>query len=134
MKKAILFFMILNLTGCAAVDAYFMTKFDSNEYGIINEIRTLSQYGKNTCDDQIKSTLIADNIYLKSIQFKNYAQYIPDNTKTLKLADSLVLVTEPLYKRYHSEDKVGEAYCKQKLSIIESSSETIEQVLGVKPR
>ena len=38
MKKLILIASMFLLTGCAAIDAYRMAKFDNNEYALINSL------------------------------------------------------------------------------------------------
>lgn len=134
MKKTILCIMIVSLSGCTMIDAYLMAKFDPNEYQLVNDIRSLSEIGIKYCQDQSVVTSTVDQIYLKSIEFKNYVEFIPHNEKTIALSNSLAEMAEPLYKRYHNPDPISVAYCKQKLSIIEKSSITIEQVLGDKPR
>ena len=134
MKALVLTAVMFTLTGCAAIDAYFMAKFDPNEYELVNDIRTISQLSIANCKDQTQSLQAVDQLYLKSVQFKNYVEFIPGNEKAIKLSTSLVEITEPMYKRYHEPKPVSEAYCKQKLSLLEKSTTTIEQVLGDKPR
>lgn len=134
MKKVLAIIILSMLSGCAAMDAYFMAKFDVNEYQLINDVRSLSEISAEFCSNQQQMVPIVDRIYLKSLEFKNYAEFIPENKVTMKLSESLMDLTEPLHKRYHGSEKISEAYCKQKMSILNKSATTIAQVIGSKPR
>lgn len=134
MKKLLAILILTLLSGCTAMDAYFMAKFDQNEYQLINDIRSLSQIGNEFCSNQQQMVPIVDRIYLKSIEFKNYAEFIPDNKATIKLSESLMDLTEPLHVRYHKTEKISEPYCKQKMEILKNAATTIAQTVGGKPR
>ena len=134
MKKVLAIIILSMLSGCAAMDAYFMAKFDQNEYQLINDVRSLSQIGSEFCSNQQQMVPIVDRIYLKSIEFKNYAEFIPENKATIKLSESLMDLTEPLHVRYHKTEKISEAYCKQKMDILSKAATTIAQTIGSKPR
>jgi len=134
MKKVLAIIILSMLSGCAAMDAYFMAKFDVNEYQLINDVRSLSEISAEFCSNQQQMVPIVDRIYLKSLEFKNYAEFIPENKSSIKLSESLMDLTEPLHKRYHGTEKISESYCKQKMSILNKSATTIAQVIGSKPR
>ena len=134
MKKNLAIFMITLLPSCAAYDAYFMAKFDQNEYQLINDIRSLAQISSEFCSNQQQMVPIVDRIYLKSIEFKNYAEFIPENKASIKLSESLIDLTEPLHVRYHKTEKISEAYCKQKMDILKNAATVIAQTIGSKPR
>ncbi len=40
MKKLLPLFFVVLLSGCTVFDAYFMAKYDTNEYFIVNDIKT----------------------------------------------------------------------------------------------
>lgn len=134
MKNLIASMLVLSLSGCAMVDAYFMAKFDSNEYLLVDEIRSVAQVNAQRCDNREYMNNVADNLYISTIKLKNYAEYIPNNEKTIPLTQSLLTEVEKLQKRYQNPDKISLAYCKSKLGIIESSAETVQEVIGSKPR
>ena len=134
MKNLLVGIFLLSLSGCAMVDAYFSAKFDSNEYLLVDDIRSVAQTGPQFCDDRDRMNFITDSMYLTATKFKNYTQYIPHNEKTIPLAESLYDEVYKLHTRYQNPDKIGKAYCKMKLNIIEKSAETVQEVLGSKPR
>jgi hypothetical protein len=103
----------------------WVASYDTNEYALVNKIRTIAQTTK-TCDE---STV--KNLYLTTVELKNFSQYLPRNRQNNDLnADLLRLVTE----LYDKEPPIGSAYCKAKLNIIEKSAERIQQVTGSKPK
>jgi cytochrome c peroxidase len=116
------------------VDAYFMAHFDPNEYLLVDEIRSVAEVSPKFCDDRDKMNSYVNHMFLTATKLKNYSKNIPDNDKTIILTDELYEEVYKLDKRYDNPDKVSKSYCKMKLSIIEKSSETIQQVMGSKPR
>ena len=134
MKNLIVGMLLLGLSGCSMFNAYFMAGFDSNEYLLVDDIRSTAQVSINRCDDRDQMNSIVNGMYLTATKFKNYAQYIPHNEKTIPLTESLYEEVYKLQTRYQSPEKIGKSYCKMKLSIIEKSAETIQEVLGSKPR
>ena len=134
MKKLLAIIILSMLSGCAAMDAYFMAKFDQNEYQLINDIRSLAQISSEFCSNQQQMIPVVDKIYLKNIEFKNYAEFIPENKPTIKLAESLLDITKPLHERYHKTEKISEAYCKQKMEVLSNAATVIAQTIGSKPR
>ena len=133
MKKYLLA-LLLFLPGCAMVDAYFMAKFDPNEYLLVDEIRSVAETTPRYCEDRQRMEKVVSHLFLSATKLKNYSSNIPDNEKTVVMTDELYEEVYKLDKRYEYPDKISTSYCKMKLSIIEKSSETIQQVMGSKPR
>jgi hypothetical protein len=132
MKKLVLLLPFL-LPGCALYDAYFMAKFDVNEYQYIARIRTHAGIGKEQCGtpavkDEVKYIFVVAN------EYKNYAEHIPRNTDSFKLADTLSQITNDFYKRYQGDKDPSVVYCRAKFTAIEQSADNIQKVLGAKPR
>ena len=114
--------------------AYFMAKFDSNEYQLINQIKSASEVNINNCDDREKMNNVVEYIYVKGTEFKNYTSDIPHNEKATALSNDLYQMISGLHNRYADPKKISTAYCKTKLSAIEESAKTIHEVIGDKPR
>lgn len=129
---------VVLLSGCSTLtnlyDAYFMAGYDTNEYSLITNIRTTSELSIVYCDDQEKSKAIFDNLYFKSVEFKNFTQYIPDNENANKLSADLVKLTEQGKELYNKGSDVSAGFCKLKLNQINRSAEKIQQVIGSKTR
>ena len=118
MKKLILCSLVL-LSGCAL----WMANYDSNEYSLVNKLRTLAIVG-DCSSESVKS------LYNTTLELKNFAQYIPRNDATIGLANQLYSIVEELHKR----ENPSPAYCKTKLNTIAKSAEEIQRVVGSKPR
>jgi hypothetical protein len=133
MKRLLLILLPLLLSGCAVWDAYFMAKFDVNEYQYISRIRTHAEIGKDLCGtDAVKNEV--RYIYVVASEYKNYAEHIPRNKDSFELADTLTKITDEFHKKYQSDKPPSVSYCKAKFSAIERSSENIQKVIGAKPR
>lgn len=137
MKTLLIILSVFALSGCSTVknvwDAYFMAKFDVNEYQYITRIRTHSQIGAPKCG----TPAVTENvkaIYVYAREYKNYAEKIPNNENSYQLATTLTQITEDFYKRYQGETPPSATYCRAKFAAIERSSENIQTVLGTKPR
>ena len=134
MKKLLaLALLSIGLSGCAAYDAYFMAKFDVNEYQYIARIRTHAQIAQGLCGtpavkDEVKY------IYTVAEEYKKYAEYIPHNENSFGLAGTLTQITEEFQKRYQDDTPPSAMYCKIKMSAIMQSAENIQKVIGAKPR
>jgi hypothetical protein len=125
MKKLLIILSVSLLTGCSALQDLWVANYDTNEYALVNKIRTIAQTTK-ICDE---STV--KNLYLATVELKNFSQYLPRNRQSNELnADLLKLVME----LYDKEPPIGSAYCKAKLNIIEKTAERIQQVTGSKPK
>ena len=132
MKKLLLLVPFL-LPGCAVYDAYFMARFDVNEYQYITRIRTQAELGVEKCG----TPDVIDNVkYIRTTahEFKNYAEKIPHNENAYNLSSTLVIISDELYKRYQGDKPPSPVYCKAKFAALARSSENIQTVLGAKPR
>ena len=135
MKKLILLLAVVStLSGCALYDAYFMAKYDSNEYQYLANIRTSAEIGQQYCKDQEASKATAYHIYYKSAELKNYSQFLPSNADAIKMTTNLFKETAGLYDRYNIGAPVSLAYCTNKLKLIERSAKEIQESTGARPR
>jgi uncharacterized protein YceK len=137
MKKLAVISLVVLLTGCASVtkliDSYRMARFDNNEYMLVNQVHTQAQVGVTKCgttDIQI----YVDNVYVKSVELRNYSATIPHNNETVIMTTELTAITKGLKDRYDSGDPVSQKYCELKFNNIENSSGTMKTVIGAKPR
>lgn len=133
MKRLILIALISLLPGCALVDAYLM-KYDTNEYRIITEIRADAQNYKKDCDDSILSKTNAVAIADKTNLFVMYSQYLPHNKPVISASKELDKIAQGLKTQYASGAKVSSAFCKIKFQSIETSAESMQKIIGDKPR
>jgi hypothetical protein len=137
MKKLILLSLIVTLTGCASFadlkEAYLM-KYDSNEYYQISDIRTSAYYAKQTCNSYEESKQQADVISKKTLSFKNFVEYLPNNSKVITASISLDGIAQGLKDQYQKNNKVSAVFCKIKFESIETSAETMQKSIGVKPK
>ncbi len=134
MKKIILGLFILNLSGCALVDAYFMAKYDTNEYRLINSVKTKAQTAQETCNNTELSKNKINDIYDTAVEFRNFTFHIPRNEEATNMAGKLVALVGESKDHYTKNQKVSEFYCKQKLQQIVRSADTIQGPIGAKPR
>jgi len=139
MKKLALALTLILLTGCATIQqstlyrAWYMAKFDNNEYSQINSIRTISNLGAGKCGTP-EVVPVVDSLYYKSVEFKNYAGSIPHNEEVVKMSSELADIIKGLNERYHGIEPVSTSYCTLKFGNIEKNSVTIQNVIGAKPR
>jgi hypothetical protein len=135
MKKLIAALIIsTSLSGCALIDAYLMAGYDTNEYALVNRIKTQAELSIDDCKDTIKSKQNADNLYVTAVELKNFATNIPRNEDTAKLAGNLVELTKQGKEQYAKNSNVSETFCKLKLQQIGRSAEVAQKVIGKKPR
>jgi hypothetical protein len=133
MKRLLLVCAIFALSGCAVFDAYFMAKYDTNEYALINDIKTKAQVAEDNCSNNLLVTIQVNEIYIKSLEFKNFATHIPRNEDSIKLSDKLLILTKDSKEQFN-KSAVSTFYCKAKLEQIVKSADTIQQAIGRKPR
>lgn len=131
---ALLSSFVLSLcSGCAVWDAYFMAKFDVNEYQYITRIRTHSQLGQSLCGtDAVKNEV--NYVYTVAKEYKNYAEYIPRNENSFQLASNVLTIAEEFHKRYQGDKPPSTVYCKAKFTALEQSADHVQKVIGAKPR
>jgi len=135
MKKILLSALIVtSLSGCALIDAYFMAGYDNQEYAIITNIRTNAELNAGLCVDQVKSKATFDYLHFKSVEFKNFTQHIPNNQDAHKLSDQMVELSKQGKEMYDKNDNVSAGFCKLKIQQINRTAETIQKVIGSKPR
>jgi hypothetical protein len=134
MKKILLAVVVLALNGCALYDAYMMTGFDPNEYRIITEVRTDAGEFKTQCDDAVKSKANAGSISYKTSLFQNYSEQIPRNSNGINASKELNKIAQGLKERYNKGDAVSPTFCKLKFESIEHSAQTVQHVIGQRPR
>lgn len=134
MKKTLLAIILsTSLSGCALWDAYFMAGYDNQEYAIITNIRTNAELNAGLCVDQDKSKATFDYLHFKSVEFKNFTQHIPDNEDAYKLSEQMVELAKQGKDQYE-KGNVSAGFCKLKLQQINRTAETIQKVIGSKPR
>lgn len=133
MKKLLALLAVSMLSSCALYDAYFMAKFDMNEYQYITRIRTHSELGLPLCGTpEVKEHV--KYIWVTATEYKNYAQAIPHNENSYELAKTLTTITDEFYKKYQGDTVPSTFYCRAKFTAIQQSSENIQKVIGAKPR
>jgi hypothetical protein len=133
MKRLLLVCAIFALSGCAVIDAYFMAKYDTNEYALINDIKTKAQVAEENCANNLLVTTQVNEIYIKSLEFKNFATHIPRNEDSIKLSNKLLILTKDAKDQFN-KSAVSNFYCKAKLEQIVKSADTMQQAIGKKPR
>ena len=126
MKRILIALFALQLSGCALWDIYNLSSYDTNEYALVNKVRTIAQTSK-VCDE-----LTVKNLYLTTVELNNFSQYVKgNNSSNIKMNEGLLKIVTELYDR---EQPVSSAYCKAKLNIIGISAERIQQVTGSKQK
>jgi len=134
MKRLLAIFLLTQaLTGCALYDAYFMARFDNNEYSLINRIRTEANLGAAKCGKP-EVVEVVDRMWYTAVEFRNYSQSIPHNEETTKMGNELAEIVKGLSERYHGKEPVSMMYCTTKFSSIERNAVNIQNVVGAKPR
>jgi len=134
MKRLLIVLSVLALNGCAVYDAYMMTGYDPNEYRIITEIRTDAYNYKQQCDNRLISDTNAVLIADKTQLFEFYEEQIPRNNNGINASRELNKIAQGLKTRYRDGTPVPALFCKLKFESIEHSAQTIQHVLGKRPR
>jgi hypothetical protein len=133
LKIALVSSIVTLLPGCALLDAYFMAKYDTNEYNLMTEIRTIAETQQSACENS-QGKIVFDMLVFKSTQAANFTQYIPDNEDAHKLSNNVLELAKQGQSAYEKSDNVSPAFCKLKLKQIQRTAETSQKVLGSKPR
>jgi hypothetical protein len=134
MKKLILLSFVMLLSGCTLFDAYFMAKYDTNEYFIVNDIKTKAQVAEENCGNQLLVVAQVNDLYIKTLEFKNFTSHIPRNKDTDNMSTKLLTLTKDTKDYFNKAEKISPIFCKAKLQQIVKSADTIQHVLGSKPR
>ena len=134
MKKLFIIPFILMLNGCIVFDAYFMAKYDTNEYSLVNQVRTKAQIAEENCSNQALVITQVNELYNNALEFKNFTTYIPRNDDAVKLSTKLFTLTKDTRDYFNKTEKISPVFCKAKLQQIVTSADTIQQALGSKPR
>jgi hypothetical protein len=134
MKRLILLFMIMSVCGCAAVDAYFMTPFDPNEYQLITQIRVDATRAKDECADVAISKVNSVRITQETELFLAYSEYLKHNQDSTKAAVELHEIAQGLSSKYIKGESVSALFCKLKFEGVEKSASIMQKTLGSRPR
>jgi hypothetical protein len=134
MKKIAILLAGFSLSGCVVFDSYFMAKYDTTEYALVNSIKTKAELAQENCSDKAKMVVSVDDIYAKSLEFKNFTTYIPRNTDAVNMSSKLLQLSKDTKDFYAKTEKVSEVFCKMKLQQIVKASDTIQNTIGSKPR
>lgn len=133
MKKLALVSLVLLLNGCVLVDAFRMSRFDNNEYMLVNQIRTQSQLGTIKCGTKDVVPYV-DDIYVKSVELRNYSAGIAHNEEAVTMATNLLDITRGFKEKYANDDDASQKFCELKFSMIEKSTAVMQTTIGAKPR
>jgi hypothetical protein len=134
LKLLILSSIVVVLPGCAVWDAYFMAGYDNVEYALVNKVRTFSELAVEECDNEERTKANVARIHGYAVELKNFTQYIPDNEDANKLGNNLFQLTSQTRDHYAKNTNVSQSFCKLKLQQINRNAETIQKVIGSKPR
>ena len=134
MKRILIVLFAFSLSGCVLFDAYFMAKYDTNEYFIVNDIKTKAQVAEENCSNQLLVVTQVNELYIKALEFKNFTSHIPRNKDTDNMSTKLLTLTKDTRDYFNKTEKISPIFCKAKLQQIVKSADTIQHVLGSKPR
>jgi hypothetical protein len=134
MKKLIPLIFVVLLSGCTVFDAYFMSKYDTNEYFIVNDIKTKAQVAEENCGNHILVITQVNELYIKALEFKNFTTHIPRNKDADNMSTKLLTLTKDTRDYFNKAEKISPIFCKAKLQQVVKSADTIQHVLGSKPR
>ena len=134
MKRILIVLFAFSLSGCALFDAYFMAKYDTNEYFIVNDIKTKAQVAEENCGNHILVVTQVNELYIKALEFKNFTTHIPRNKDTDNMSTKLLTLTKDTRDYFNKAEKISPIFCKAKLQQVVKSADTIQHVIGSKPR
>jgi len=134
MKKLLPLTFVVLLSGCTLLDAYFMAKYDTTEYALVNEIKTKAQVAEESCGNHILVVTQVNELYIKSLEFKNFTLHIPRNKDADNMSTKLLTLTKDTRDYFNKAEKISPIFCKAKLQQIVKSADTIQHVIGSKPR
>ena len=134
MKKLLIVLFAFGLSGCTLFDAYFMAKYDTTEYALVNDIKTKAQVAEENCGNQLLVVTQVNELYIKALEFKNFTMHIPRNKDTDNLSTKLLALTKETRDYFNKAEKISPIFCKAKLQQVVKSADTIQHALGGKPR
>lgn len=142
MKNIIIGLSFLFLSGCAViqpmVDRFMIAPFDSNEYALVNKVRTIAIQTKPKCGiENVAPFAVLDYVnemHDNALLLKNYSQYIPKNDQTIKPVNLTYQMIDELKTRYEKEKKVSKVYCELKIQSIIDATESIQKAIAKRPR
>lgn len=134
MKKLLPLAFVVLLSGCTLLDAYFMAKYDTTEYALVNDIKTKAQVAEENCGNHILVVTQVNELYIKSLEFKNFTLHIPQNKDADNMSTKLLTLTKDIRDYFNKAEKISPIFCKAKLQQVIKSADTIQHVLGSKPR
>jgi len=134
MKKLLLAVAVSMLSGCALIDAYLMTKYDPIEYKQIAEIRAEAQLYKTQCSNELLSATNAQKLAYDTNVFALYSEHVPRNENVIKASSELNKIAQGLAEQYQKSDKVSPMFCKIKFESVEKSADSMQKVIGARPR
>ena len=136
MKKILVLLAIVSLTGCSTVDMLketFLMKYDTNEYAQISAIRTTAELSKESCNKPEESKVNATTLTHQTALFKNHTEFLPYNSKVIAAAGELDKIATGLLTQYQ-KGAVSTTFCKIKFGSVAQSAETMQKIIGAKPR
>lgn len=134
MKRLLIALSIVALNGCAMYDAYMLTGFDPSEYRIITEIRTDANSYKTSCANPALAPVNATALADKTKLFMLYSEHIPNNANVYSASKNLDAIAQGLSAKYKEATPVSPVFCKLKYESIESSANTMQTIIGKRPR
>lgn len=132
--RKLLLLAVVALSGCTAIDAYLLAKFDPAEYDIITDIRFKSEKYINQCNDPVASKTNANTLADRTYLFELYSADLPHNGETIKASTALNEIAQGLAKKYNDGEQVSPLFCKLKFEGIQHSADTIRGVIAKRPR
>ena len=111
-----------------------MTKYDPNEYLLISEIRVDARHYAQGCGNPVMNRPNAIAMAQKTELFEVYSENLPSNGDGTKAAKALNEIAQGLVAQYNTGNPVSPFFCKLKFEGIEHSADTIQHVLGNRPR
>lgn len=135
MKKLVLISSsVFLLNGCMLFDSYFMAKYDTTEYSLVNKVKTKTELAEEQCADKTKVQSSLVEIYATALEFKNFTYNIARNTDATNMAGKLLVLTKDTKDYFDKNEKISEKFCQLKLQQIVKSADSIQNVIGSKPR
>lgn len=137
MKNAALLVLLFAFTGCSVINqassVLFPARYDTNEYELINWIRTTAELSVDSCYSTDISRENFKVLHKGSLEFKNFTQYLRRNQPTHDLAINLHLLVDEGYTLYDNQE-VSQFFCQTSLLQIADSATSIQQIIGRKRR